>query len=142
MNDLDRFLQSLNDSELATLIAYRIHDFSMNSKQKIIREVKQRKLSLNDLNVLYNKGLQIDSDSDTICPQCGSDRFFAETDYELAQHAYGSFEVAVESNRCRLCGFNPAKSPQKGLIAKIKQTLGFYKHTRLKRPDIDGQMFS
>jgi hypothetical protein len=142
MNDLELFLKDLSDSELAVFISYRFEDFLENSRQRIINEVKQRGLNQKDLKQLYDKGLHVDADSNVCCPQCGSDRFFLETVYELVQRKYGSYEVAVESNRCRICGFNPAKNSRKGLINKIKQKLGFYKETRLKRPDIDGQMFT
>ncbi|PKQ60640.1 hypothetical protein BZG01_20675 [Labilibaculum manganireducens] len=143
MNDLNTFLQGLNDNELAVFITYRFDDFLAKSKQKIVSEVKRRGLSLEDLKLLSNIGLQVNSDSIICCPQCNSDRFFVETDYELIQNTRGrSYEVAVDSNRCRICGYNPAKSPQKGLINKLKQALGFYEETRLKRPEIDGRMFT
>ena len=142
MKDLDIFLENLNDSELAAFIAYRFEDFLDNSRQKIVREIKKRELTHSDLKILFDKGLQIDTESNITCPQCGSDRFYIETDYELRQRKYGSYEIAVDSNRCRICGFNPAKSSQKGLINKIKQALGFYSETRLKRPEIDGRMFT
>lgn len=142
MNDLNTFLQDLNNNELAVFIAYRFDDFMAKSKQKILSEVKNRGLSPDDLKRLYNTGLKIKSDSNLKCPQCGSDHLFVETDYKLAQNSRRrSSELAVESNRCRICGFNPAKSPQKGLINKIKQALGFYEETRSKRPEIDGRMF-
>lgn len=141
--DLNTFLSSLSNSELATFIAYRFDDFLDNSKQKIIKEVKKRNLSITDLKHLYEKGItDNNTDLNSACPNCGSSKFILETDFELRQKNYGSYEVAVESNRCRICGFNPAKSKQKGLFKKIKQKLGFYRETRLKRPEIDGQMFT
>ena len=143
MNDLATFLQDLNDNELAVFITYRFDDFLAKSKQKIVSEVKRRGLTLEDLKLLSNEGLQVESDAIINCPQCNSDRLFVETDYELNQKSRGrSYEVAIDSNRCRICGFNPAKSPQKGFINKLKQALGFYEETRLKRPEIDGRMFT
>lgn len=143
MNDLTTFLQDLNDNELAVFITYRFDDFLAKSKQKIVSQVKRRGLSLEDLKLLSNIGLQVDSDSIISCPQCKSNKFFVETDYKLNQNSRGrSYEVAVDSNRCQICGYNPAKSPQKGLINKLKQILGFYEETRLKRPEIDGRMFT
>lgn len=142
MNDLTTFLQDLNDNELAVFIAYRFDDFLAKSKQKIFNEMKRRDLSPEDLKVLYATGLQVESDSVINCPQCNSVRFFVETDYELVQHSRGNYEVAVDSNRCRICGYNPAKSTQKGFLNKLKQVLGFYEETRMKKPEIDGRMFT
>ena len=143
-DDLNTFISNLTDNELATFVAYQFEELLDNSKQKIIKEVKRRNLSSDDLKRLYHQGISHGNDNRRrgVCPQCGSNKFFVETDYELRQKDYGSYEVAVESNRCRICGFNPAKSTQKGLIRKIKQKLGFYNNTRLKRPEIDGQMFT
>lgn len=143
MNDLNKFLHDLSDNELAVFIAYKFDDFLARSKQKIVSEVKKRGLSLGDLKLLYDKGLPVNSESPISCPQCKSDRFFVETDYELKQNSRGrSYEVAVDSNRCRICGYNPAKSPQKGFLNKLKQAFGFYEETRLKRPEIDGRMLT
>jgi 4-hydroxy-3-methylbut-2-en-1-yl diphosphate synthase IspG/GcpE len=143
MNDLTALLKYLNDNELAVFITYRFDDFLAKSKQKNVSEVKRRGLSLEDLKLLSNIGLQVNSDSIISCPQCNSDRFFVETDYELIQKTRGkSYEIAIDSNRCQICGYNPAKSPQKGLINKLKQVLGFYEEPRMKRPEIDGRMFT
>ena len=142
MKDLKSFLTNLTNEELATFIAYRIEGFLEGSRKKIIAEVSKRNLSQLELKQLYKKGLSIDDNSKLNCPQCGSDKLFVETDYELKQNSRGNSEIAVETNRCRICGFNPAKSNQKSLINKIKQALGLYEKTRLKRPEIDGRMFT
>lgn len=142
MKDLDHFLADLSDSELAIFIAYRFDDFLDNSKQKIIAEVDKRKLTHAQIKELFNNGIPTNADSDYLCPRCSSPRFHVETDYELKHHQYSSYEIAIETNRCQLCGFNPDKSKQKGIANKIKKWLGYYRNSRLKRPEIDGRMFT
>lgn len=141
MRSLDNFLKDLSDSELATFIAYRFDDFMPMSRQKIIDEVKLRELSQEELEALFEKGPNTELSNGARCLQCNSNRFFVETDYVLKQGKYGSYEVAEETKRCRICGFNPAKSDHKSFINKIKQKLGLNKESRLKRPEIDGRMF-
>ncbi|MEJ2104946.1 MAG: hypothetical protein P8X47_10270 [Ignavibacteriaceae bacterium] len=126
-------MKELSDIELAKFVKYRLHDFLENSKQKIIEEVKVRNLTNEDLDNLFDLTINTENETGFICEQCGSSRFYKETDYELVQKSYGSYEVAVESNRCRICGLNPNKNTQKGLINKLKKSLGLYKDTQLKR---------
>lgn len=74
MNSLIPFLQDLNDAELAVFIAYRFDNFFAKSKQKIVSEVKRCDLLLEDLKLLNDIGLKLDSESENRCPQCKSDR--------------------------------------------------------------------
>ncbi len=142
MKSLDKFLIDLNDTELAIFIAYRFDDFLEGSRNKVISEVKRRKLSKDRLTELYQEGLPKSANNDYTCLQCNSDRFHIETDYELQQSSYGGYETAIDTHRCRLCEYNPAKSKAKGLINKLKKSLGLYRHRRMKRPEIDGRMFT
>jgi hypothetical protein len=116
--------------------------FLDKSRQKIIKEVNGRGLSPNKLKSLYQAGIQSDFESEYVCPNCNSGRYFTETEYEMRQSRFGdNIEVAIDTKWCRICGFNPAKSKQKGLINKIKQALGFYQTVRQKRPELDGKIF-
>ncbi|MFA8435332.1 MAG: hypothetical protein ACEPOZ_12510 [Marinifilaceae bacterium] len=142
MKNLNKFLSSLDDTELSIFIAYRFEDFLDRSRNKISAEVKRRKLNKSDLKKLLEKGLPANTQNPFACPQYNSSRFSIETDYELRQKNYGSYEVAVETNRCQLCGFNPGKSTQKELVEKLKQIFGFYKKEHLKKPEIDGRLFT
>jgi len=55
------------------------------------------------------------------CPRCGSDRLFAETDYEqYARRAFDTVEVTIETNRCRICNYNPFKRKPKNLFDRIR----------------------
>ncbi len=142
MNELVSFLKTLSDVELAKFIVYRYKDFLGTSKETIISEAKTRNLNHIDLKRLYNQDIEYDNKNvKNRCEQCGSAKFYTETDYELRHKKYYSIEVALESNRCRICGYNPDKNG-KGLLNWIKKTLGLYHYTRLKRPEIDGNMFT
>ncbi len=141
MNDLDLFLKDLSDVELAKFIAYRLNDFLGTSKEKIIAEAKLRNLNHEDLKRLFNEYIQPQEKAKNKCLQCGSTRLFVETDYDIRQRKYSSYEVAIESNRCRICGYNPEKN-SKGFLNCIKRKLGLFHKTRLKTPEIDGNMFT
>jgi hypothetical protein len=141
MNELDSFLKILNDVELAKFIVYRLKDFVGSSKTTIISEAKSRNLNYDDLKRLYKQEIEYNESLTKRCVQCGASRFFTETDYEQIHKRYYSVEVAHESNRCRICGYNPQKNG-KGIVNWIKKKLGFYHKTRLKRPEIDGNMFN
>jgi ribosomal protein S14 len=142
MNKLDSFLKTLSDVELAKFIVYRYKDFVGTSKGTIISEAKTRNLNHLDIKRLYNQDVNYDDKIKNRCEQCGSARFYTETDYEMRQtNTYLSYEVAIESERCRICGFNPDKN-SKGLLNSIKKKLGLFHKTRLKRPEIDGNLFT
>ena len=88
------------------------------------------------------KGLPIDDDnSEFYCPRCNSSRYIVETDYELMHDNMGGYEVAIETDRCRLCGFNPGKNKPKGIKERLKRIFGLYRRKRLKRPELDGRLF-
>jgi len=141
MNKLDSFLKTLSDVELAKFIVFRFKDFVGTSKETIIAEAKTRNLDHIDIKRLCNQNIEYKEEIKNRCEQCGSARFYTETDYEMRQTNYLSYEVAIESEQCRICGFNPDKN-SKGILKTLKQKLGFYRKSRLKRPEIDGNMFT
>nr|WP_321408238.1 hypothetical protein [uncultured Carboxylicivirga sp.] len=141
MSELDSFLKSLDNIELAKFIVYRFKDFVGSSKNTIINEAKSRNLNELDIKRLSLQDIKYNKSINNRCEQCGAAKFFAETDYELLHKRYYSIEVAKESNRCRICGFNPDKNG-KGFIHWVKKRLGLYHNLRLKRPELDGNMFT
>ncbi|WP_439185921.1 hypothetical protein [Carboxylicivirga taeanensis] len=141
MNELNLFLKTLSNVELAKFIVYRYKDFVGTSRETIISEAKSRNLNHVDLRRLYNEDIQLDKSIKSRCEQCGAAKFYTETDYELRHKRYYSIEVALESDRCRICGYNPDKNG-KGFMNWIKKKLGFYHNTRITRPEIDGNMFT
>jgi hypothetical protein len=142
MNELESFLKTLSDVELAKFIVYRYKDFVGSSIDTIIAEAKTRNLNHIDIRRLYYQDVEHDEKVKNRCEQCGAARFFTETDYEMRQtNRYLSYEVAIESERCRICGFNPDKN-SKGLLNTIRKKLGLFHKTRLKRPEIDGNLFT
>jgi DNA-binding transcriptional MerR regulator len=122
-SEFDKFLNDLSDHELAIFIGYRYYGFLKESRNKIIKEVKKRNLSNEQIKYLFNKKLNEDlKDKSEICSKCGSDRLFVETDYEeRARGSYATAEIAIDTKRCRLCGYNPSKSTPKNLLERIKR---------------------
>ncbi|MBK3519768.1 hypothetical protein [Carboxylicivirga marina] len=142
MDELQKFISNLTDIELAKFIGYRIKGFMGSSQQFILDEARSRGLGFEEIKTLFKNEIPQGSNMLYCCPQCGSDKYFTETDYAQRQVRYISYEVAIESNRCRICGFNPNKNDHKGVINKIKKVLGFYRSTRLRPPEIDRRLFS
>lgn len=122
-NELENFLTRLSDHELSIFIGYRFDDFLEESKKKIISEAKKRNLTKEKIEQLSITRLEIENnDKSLICSQCGSSQTFTETDYDQEiRHKYLTAEVAIETKRCRLCGFNPGKTNPKNLYERLKR---------------------
>ena len=119
MENIDTFLASLSDHELAKFTGFRFDEFLGNSKSKIISETEKRKLSKQDLMKLFGTPLETEV-SNKNCPQCGSDKLYTETDYEeRTKGTYATIEVAIDTNRCRICNYNPMKRKPKNIFDRI-----------------------
>lgn len=134
MSQLETFLTSLSDSELAIFVAYRFDGFMSSSREKIIREIQRRELNRDKLTALYKEGLPVPDEPGYHCPQCNSDRFFVEQDHEMRSRRYASYEVIIETKRCRLCGYNPDKRKPKNLWDAIRLKFTSKGRTRLAHP--------
>ena len=122
MDNLDTFLESLSDHELAKFAGFRYDDFLGNSREKIKKETEKRNLDKARLLELFNMPFDKQSKIET-CPQCGSDRLFIETDYDVrAKRNYSTVEVAIDTKRCQICNYNPLKRKPKNLIDRIRIT--------------------
>ena len=119
----DNFILNLTDHELAVFYKNRYDDFMSNSKQKITDEMTDRNLQLNEVNRLSSGLLNMDKkDRTNLCQRCGSDYLKIETDVEhRPKRNYTSVDVAIETRRCQLCGFNPDKEKSQGLISRLKR---------------------
>lgn len=123
MGNLDNFLSSLSDHELAIFKGFRYHSFLQNSKEKITIEIKRRNLSSETLENFFGEKLNIDTkDKSVCCSLCGSDKLFIESNFEEKPISeFSSVEVAIDSVRCRLCGFNPSKTTPKSFTERLKK---------------------
>ena len=132
MKELDNFISGLTDHEIAVFFAYRYEGFLKKSKLKIENEIKNRNLSSEKLKSLSNIKLNKVLLKETrCCPRCGSEKLFMETDYkEVPVSEFSSAEVATDSYRCRLCGYNPDKSNPKNFANRI---LKVFKKTKMSR---------
>jgi len=132
MSELDKFISSLSDHELAFFFGYRYNRFLENSRKKIDNEIRRRNLSPEKLKSLKEEKLVIKSVKESkSCPRCGSDKLFIETDYkELPVSEFSSAEVAIDSYRCKLCGYNAGKKPPKNFLERVGR---IFKKNRTRR---------
>lgn len=123
MSELDNFISNLSDHELAIFFGYRYDTFLDKSKVKIDNEIGKRKLSPEKLKSLLNTKLNKASLNEIrTCTRCGSNKLFIETDYkEIPISEFSSAELAHDSYRCRLCGYNLAKSTPNNFLERIKR---------------------
>ena len=139
MKALDRFLTNLSDHELAIFWRYRYHGFLDSSKEKITYEIKKRNLTIEQLKSFENKKLIIQSPEEKLkCVRCGSDKLYIESDYkEIPIAEFTSAEIAIDSYRCRLCGYNASKTTSNNLFNRIKRGFrNFGKSRFIKYNDI------
>ena len=137
MHQLEDFLKSLSDTELAVFTGYRFEDFLERSQQTIIAEIQSRKLTKEKLRELFTKGLEArDKNSGSCCPRCHSMRFITEEDHDLRNGRYSSYEVIVETKRCQLCGYNPDKRKPKNFIDAIMMKI---RNKKTLRPAIPSE---
>lgn len=136
MSRLEEFISTITDTELAIFIAYQFDGFINSSKQKLRDEVLNRGLISDKLSDLYKKGLSKPADkSIQFCPRCYSTKLFIETDHELRTVGHASYEVAVDTMRCRLCGYNPDKRKAENLLDALILKLVGNKPVRIPKQD-------
>lgn len=131
MKKLDAFLNDLSDHELCVFTKYRYMGFLDGSKEKISTEIKKRNLTTEQLEVLSLQEL-IEAPSEKIkCPRCGSNRLYVESDHrEIPVGEFASAEIAIDSYRCRLCGYNASKTTPSNLFEKIKRIFKVSRNSR------------
>lgn len=123
MSNLEVFLSKLTNHELSIFIGYRYNGFMEGSKEKIKKEAAQRNLSTEEIKRFLKTQIASKLETSNIsCQKCGSQRLFIETDYEdVVRFQYLTAEMAIDTNRCRLCGYNPDKETPRNLIETIKR---------------------
>ncbi len=135
MNEFANFINSLSDHELSIFVGYQYDGLLERSKGKIAYEIKRRELSPEKIELLRSKKLIADSVVPLkTCSRCGSNKLFVETDYnEKPDSEISSVELAIDTNRCRLCGFNPDKEIPLNFFARINKIWKNYKKERVVR---------
>ena len=77
MNKVEKILETYEDFELAFLLKFKVNNYLPESKQKIEKEVANRKLTDQDLQNLIDKQLNIPFNPDCkkgCCPRCKSNK--------------------------------------------------------------------
>ena len=131
-SELEEFLTDLSDHELSVFVGYRYYGFIEESREKIVKEVKHRNLISAQLEKYFNEKLnQKSAQKTSLCKRCGSEKLFNEKDFELQPRMkYLTAEVEIETKRCRLCNFNPAKEKPKNLKERLSR---IFKKNKTKR---------
>jgi hypothetical protein len=103
-----------------------------NSKQKINEEVKNRNLSIKELNRYSSEKLNTESvKGSKRCLRCGSEKWFEEPEYsEKPFNEFSSVEVVTDTYCCLLCGYNPFKELPKNFLQKLKRVIRLNKNRR------------
>ncbi|MBN1985498.1 MAG: hypothetical protein JW761_04290 [Prolixibacteraceae bacterium] len=135
MSEFDAFLSRLSDHELAIFYGYRYNGFLENSQKKIDREIGRRNLGPEKLKALKDRRLSsLTAEEIKTCPRCGSGQLFVESDFqEIPVTEFSSAEIAVDSMRCRLCGYNAGKATPGNFFEKIKQIFGRRRNRRINK---------
>ena len=135
MKELDNFLSNLSDHELAIFFGNRYNTFLHKSKEKIDNEIKKRNLSSEKLKLFLDTKLNIESVTENrSCLRCGSEKLYIETDYkEIPISEFSSAEIATDSYRCRLCGFNANKAKPKNLLDRIGRVFKKSRNSRVNK---------
>lgn len=118
---LDAFLNSISDHELAIYVGYQHPSFLKHTKESVRQEIETRGLSKNQLELYYRTKLADSENGLPRCARCGSNKFITDLDIERAGAKYGEYVMHVETNRCKLCHFNPSKVHEKNLWKRIKR---------------------
>lgn len=140
MSKLEEFITSLTDTELSIFIANQYDGLLGSSKQRLKDAVIKRNLSTDKLSELYQTGLTKPVDNTYhFCPRCYSTKLFIETDHEMRTVKYYSYEVAIDTLRCRLCGYNPVKSNCSTFSELIKHV--FKRNNTVRIPKVDERVF-
>ncbi|MBN2486069.1 MAG: hypothetical protein JXB34_08855 [Bacteroidales bacterium] len=138
-SELEKFLLQLSDHELAIYIGYNFDSLMPGSREKVLHEANKRGLKREQLEKYFYLKLPISPElleSNIICPRCGSEHIFVETDYEHRPAGrYSSVDVAVDTCRCRLCGYNPDKEVPKNIIMRIRRIFKNNKRERVVKWD-------
>lgn len=108
MDRITSFLQSLNDQELAFLYRYKYPSYFDDTRQLVDKEVRNRGLSVPQLEELAAKKI---SNNNGSCTRCGSVKHFDiaqekwnTNKYEGLDGVLGRLEM-TERLECAVCGY-------------------------------------
>jgi hypothetical protein len=123
METVADFIAGLSDKEFSFFVRFRASEFMRESKRVIAEELVRRNLTLETMNAfIQNQPVLVNEN----CPRCQGHNFFLERDRTLIATKYGSGEVDVFSNRCRICGYNPSRDRPLNFRVRLKKWLGSY----------------
>jgi hypothetical protein len=107
MSKLIHFLKTLDDFELAQFYRYRYNQFMPRSKEKILAELNDRAMKINELEH-YTKKENI-SNEKSRCPRCHSTKFYTAIERETLEFVRSTIEVNEYYKTCLVCLYSAEK---------------------------------
>lgn len=104
MTDIESFIKSLEDFELANLYKFKYDTYSSSGKERILIEIKSRGFTIEDINALYLNHIK-PIDGKIRCKKCFSSKFISSrerlyvTEDEFSSMADKYYEKYV----CAIC---------------------------------------
>ena len=127
--NLEEFLNSMTDREIAFFSTYRQTEFMPESQEKVRVELQKRNLTKAQVTDLINQSEKATLDN---CPRCQSSDFMQIKDTDLRSSGYGGYEVEINSRKCRICGYNAQKDKSLNWKVRLNRFWGKYSWTKLK----------
>ena len=118
-NRFNIFIQNLSDHELAIYVGYQSDSLLDYSREIVKNEINSRQLTKKQLDDYLNNKLTHNED-ELYCQQCGSNNIIQDKDIEHTGGTHISIDIEITTNRCRICNFNPSKSPEKNILKRIQ----------------------
>ncbi|MCU4158411.1 hypothetical protein J1N10_20735 [Carboxylicivirga sp. A043] len=114
------FIKGLTDHELAIYTGYQYQSLLAYSKEELKKEIAHRSMSKEQLASYFKTKLSYEKESKS-CERCGSNKFFSDIDIEHHGSKYSSYDIEVQTMRCRICNYNPSKVPPKNFYEWVKR---------------------
>lgn len=122
MSKLKELIKNLSSHELAIFTHYQFDGLVRSSREILKQEIEQRKITKEQVDQYIS--IQLDKNGPgPFCERCGSDKLFSDIDTEYLNSQHFTTEIEVQTPRCRLCNFNPAKAAEKNIFKRIKRYL-------------------
>lgn len=120
---LDAFLKTLTHHEFSIYVGYQHESFLKHTKERVRQEIHTRELSKKQMEIYFKTKIANTENGQAQCKRCGSQKFIVDEDTEHIGTRWGESVIKIETNRCRLCHYNPSKEPEKNFWKRLKRAI-------------------
>ncbi len=115
MSSLQNYIRALEDFELLALYKYRYDTFMKRSRNKIMTEIKNRNLNLEQIDDYINKakGTDVELKNSDCCPRCYSRKSYQAKEKDWVHYRYLSYEITNNFKTCMICLYSQDKKVYK-----------------------------